>query len=143
MNSYTIDELQVGQTAFFEKTITEADVTLYAGLTGDFSYIHVNEERAKKTRFGRRIVHGMFSMGLISNVLGTQLPGLGTIYVSQEIKFLRPVFIGDTVRAQVEVLEIMHEKGRVRLKTTCFNQAGEAVLTGECVMIPPSISEKQ
>ncbi|MGE5371049.1 MAG: MaoC family dehydratase [Solirubrobacterales bacterium] len=141
MLSHTIDQINIGDTAYFEKTITEADVTLYAGLTGDFSYVHVNEERAKKTRFGRRIVHGMFLMGLISNVLGTQLPGHGTIYVSQEVKFLRPTFIGDTVRAQVEVIEIIREKGRVRLKTTCANQAGEQLLTGECVMIPPTVAE--
>ncbi|MGI6712439.1 MAG: MaoC family dehydratase [Bacillota bacterium] len=138
MQSYHLDKLKIGDSVWMEKTVSETDIYNYAGITGDFSSLHVNEERAKNSRFGRRIAHGMLLAGFISAVLGTQLPGIGTIYVSQSIKFLKPVYIGDTVRAQVEVIEIDSVKRRVKLKTTCTNQQGEDVLIGEAVVIPPS-----
>ncbi|NSW92929.1 MAG: MaoC family dehydratase [Firmicutes bacterium] len=138
MQGYTIDRLKIGDKGWLEKTITETDVYNYAGITGDFSLVHVNEARAKQGRFGRRVVHGMLLMGLISAVIGTQMPGTGTIYVSQVVKFLKPVFFNDTIRAEVEVIGIDAERERVRLKTTCTNQDGQLVLTGEAEVIPPT-----
>ena len=137
MKGKTIDELNVGQTASFTKTISESDVYLFAGITGDFNPAHVNEVYAKNTAFKTRIAHGMLSAGLISNVLGNQLPGPGTIYMQQQLNFRAPVAIGDTVTATVEVVEILREKKRVRLKTVCTNQDGVVVLDGEALISPP------
>jgi 3-hydroxybutyryl-CoA dehydratase len=137
MKGKTIDELNVGQTASFAKTISESDVYLFAGITGDFNPAHVNEAYAKNTAFKTRIAHGMLSAGLISNVLGNQLPGPGTIYMQQQLNFRAPVAIGDTVTATVEVIEILREIKRVRLKTVCTNQDGVVVLDGEALISPP------
>lgn len=137
MQGRSINELKIGDRDWMEKTVTETDVYNYAGITGDFSWVHVNEERARKGRFGQRIVHGMLTIGFISCVIGTRLPGPGTIYVYQDMKFSRPVFFNDTIHAEVEVIGIDKEKGRVRLKTTVTNQHGETVLSGEAVVIPP------
>ena len=137
MNGKTIDELNVGQTASFTKTISESDVYMYAGITGDFNPAHVNETYAKKTAFKTRIAHGMLSAGLISNVLGNQLPGPGTIYLQQNLNFRAPVTIGDTITATVEVIEVIREKKRVRLKTVCTNQDNVVVLDGEALISPP------
>lgn len=131
------NELNVGDKGYIEKTVTETDVYLYAGITGDFSWLHVNEKRAQQGHFKTRIVHGMLLIGLISTVIGNRMPGAGTIYESQNITFLRPCYINDTIRAQTEVTELLG-KGRVRLKTTCFNQDGLVILDGEAVVIPPS-----
>ncbi|MGD9971681.1 MAG: MaoC family dehydratase [Desulfatirhabdiaceae bacterium] len=137
MRGNTIDELTVGQTASFTKTISESDVYLYAGITGDFNPAHVNETYAKNTAFKTRIAHGMLSAGLISGVLGNQLPGPGTIYMQQQVNFRAPVTIGDTITATVEVIEIIREKKRVRLKTFCTNQNDVVVLDGEALVSPP------
>lgn len=137
MKGKTIDELNVGQTASFTKTISESDVYLYAGITGDFNPAHVNEIYAKKTAFKTRIAHGMLSAGLISSVLGNQLPGPGTIYMQQQLSFRAPVTIGDTITATVEVIEVIREKKRVRLKTVCTNQKDVVVLDGEALISPP------
>lgn len=133
----TIDMLKVGETSQFSKTISESDVYLYAGVTGDLNPAHVNEAYAQKTFFKTRIAHGMLSAGFVSNVLANQLPGPGTIYIRQELNFLAPVFIGDTLTARVEVLEILDAEHRVRLKTTCTKQDGTAVLEGEAIVSPP------
>lgn len=133
----TIDELRVGDSAEFAKTISEGDIYLYAGITGDFNPAHVNEVYAQQTFFKTRIAHGMLSAGFISAVIANQLPGPGTIYIKQELEFLAPVRIGDTIRARVEVLEVMAEKKRVRLKTTCANQQGTVVLGGQAIVSPP------
>jgi 3-hydroxybutyryl-CoA dehydratase len=133
----TIHELSVGDTAQFTKTVSEADVYLFAGVTGDFNPAHIDEEYAKKTYFGTRIAHGLLSAGFISTVLGNRLPGPGSVYLRQELTFLGAVKIGDTITAAVEVLEIDTVKGRVRLLTTCDNQEGKRVLTGEAVVSPP------
>jgi 3-hydroxybutyryl-CoA dehydratase len=133
----TIAELSVGDTAQFTKTVSEADVYLFAGVTGDFNPAHVDEEYAKKTYFGTRIAHGLLSAGFISTVLGNRLPGPGSIYLRQELTFLGVVKIGDTITARVEVTEIDTVKGRVKLLTTCDNQEGTRVLTGEAVVSPP------
>jgi len=133
----TIDELKVGDSAQFSKTVSETDVYLFAGITGDFNPAHVDEEYAKKTYFGTRIAHGLLPAGFISAVLGTRLPGPGSIYLRQELTFLGTVKVGDTITARVEVAEIDTTKGRVRLLTTCDNQEGKRVLTGEAVVSPP------
>ena len=124
----TIEELQVGDTARFSKTISESDVYLFAGVTGDLNPAHVNEDYAKDTFFKTRIAHGMLSASFISTVIGTMLPGPGTIYMHQEVSFLAPVKFGDTVTAIVEVAEIIAEKKRVRLKTYCVNQDNTTVV---------------
>jgi len=130
-----IDEIQVGQVAEMAKTVTEADVTLFAGVTGDFNPVHVDAEVAAQSRFGERIAHGMLSAGFISAVLGMRLPGTGSIYLSQSLRFTKPVRIGDTVTARVEVVEVLATKRRVRLATVCRNQQGETVVEGEAVVM--------
>lgn len=130
--------LQVGQSAEFAKTVTESDVVLFAGITGDFNPAHVNEVEASKSRFGGRIAHGMLSAGFISACIAMKLPGPGTIYLTQSLKFTRPVRIGDTVTARVEVLEWNEGKRRARLATTCRNQDGDMVIDGEALVMVPS-----
>ncbi len=138
----TIDQIKVGDTAELSKTISETDVYLYAGISGDFNPAHINEVYAEKTFFKTRIVHGMLPAGFISAILGTELPGPGTIYIKQELKFLAPVHIGDTITARAEVVEVIAEKNRIRLKTTCSNQEGTIVLDGEATASPPRAPKK-
>ena len=130
-----IDEIQVGQVAELAKTVTEADVTLFAGVTGDFNPVHVDAEAATQSRFGERIAHGMLSAGFISAVLGMRLPGTGSIYLSQSLRFTKPVRIGDTVTARVEGMEVLATTRRVRLATVCRTQQGETVVAGEAVVM--------
>jgi len=132
----TIEEIRLNETAEFSKTISESDVYLYAGVTGDLNPAHINEEYARETFFKTRIAHGMLAARLISAVLGMSLPGPGSIYVRQELNFLAPVRIGDTVTARVEVIEIMSEKKQLRLRTTCSTQDGTLVLDGEAIISP-------
>ncbi len=132
----TYDQIEVGEVAEFSKTFSEADIYLYAGISGDFNPAHINEAFASQTYFKTRIAHGMLSAGLISAVIGTQLPGPGTIYMQQTLSFLTPVYVGDTIQARVEVVEKL-EKKRVRLKTTCLNQDDVVVLDGEALVSPP------
>lgn len=133
----TIQEIKLGEKASTEKTISESDVYLFAGITGDLNPAHVSQVAAEKSIFGSRIAHGILVSGLISKVLGMQLPGPGTIYLSQNLKFVAPVKFGDTITAEAEVTEIMAEKNRVRLKTICTNQDGRTVISGEAVVMPP------
>jgi 3-hydroxybutyryl-CoA dehydratase len=137
MKGKTINELKVGDAAEFTKTVSEADVYLYAGVSGDLNPAHINETYAQATFFKTRIAHGMLTAGFISAVLGTQLPGPGTIYMRQELNFKAPVRFGDTITARAEIIDINTEKKRVRLKTTCVNQEGTLVLDGEAVVSPP------
>lgn len=132
-----IDELRVGDSAEFSKTISETDVYSYAGITGDLNPAHINEDYAKQTHFKTRIAHGLLTAGLISAVLGTKLPGPGTIYLKQELNFMAPVHIGDTITAKIEVLELIPAKNRAILKTTCSNGEGQIVLEGQAVVMPP------
>ncbi len=129
------ETFQIGQRDSFSKTVTEADVTTFAGLIGDFNPIHVDAEYARKSRFGRRVAHGMFTGGLISSVLGNKLPGPGSIYLSQQIEFLAPVYIGDTITATVEVSEWRPEKRIITLKTDAYNQDDKQVVTGKAVLL--------
>ena len=138
----TIEQLKVGDAARFSKTVSESDVYLFAGITGDLNPAHVNEDYAKDTFFKTRIVHGMLSASFISTVIGTMLPGPGTIYMRQEISFLAPVKFGDTVTAVVEVAEILAEKKQVRLKTYCMNQENTTVVDGEALVSPPRAPKK-
>ena len=133
----TIDGLEVGESTEFSKTISEFDIYLFAGVTGDMNPAHINEPYARTTFFKTRIAHGLLPAGFISNVIAMKLPGPRTIYLRQELNFRAPVRIGDTIMARVEVLEIMKEKKHVRLKTTCTNQDGVVVLEGEAVVSPP------
>lgn len=133
-----LEDIAVGQKAEFTKTVTETDVVLFAGITGDFNPAHVNEVEAARGMFGGRIAHGMLSAGFISTVLAMRLPGPGTIYLSQSLRFVRPVHIGDTVTARVEVAEVIAAKRRVRLTTTVANQHGEQVIDGEAVVMVPA-----
>jgi len=130
-----IDELQVGQAAEMAKTVTEADIALFAGVTGDFNPVHVDAVAAAQSRFGERIAHGMLSAGFISAVIAMRLPGPGSIYLSQSLRFTKPVRIGDTVTTRVEVVEVMAPKRRLRLATVCRNQNGETVVEGEAVVM--------
>ncbi|MBS3872091.1 MAG: MaoC family dehydratase [Firmicutes bacterium] len=130
-------EFSVGSVARKERLITEQDIAFFAELSGDFSPIHMDEEYAKNTRFKGRIAHGMMTAGFISAVLGTQLPGEGTIYLSQSLKFLAPVRIGETVVVEVEVLEIDTEKRRARLKTTGRTEQAGMVVEGEALVMYP------
>ena len=133
----TIHELEMGDRAEFSKTISESDIYLYAGITGDFNPAHVNQDYAEKTFFKSRIAHGLLVAGLISAVIANQLPGPGTIYLKQELDFLAPVYIGDTVTASVEVMEIQRDKNRVLLKTLCKNQQDKLVIDGKAIVSPP------
>lgn len=130
-------EIQIGDAAEFSKTVSETDIYLYAGITGDLNPAHINAAYAEKTFFKVRIAHGMLTAGFISTILGTLLPGPGTIYLKQELRFLAPVQIGDTITARAEVTAKVEEKNKVTLKTTCNNQDGTLVLDGEAVVSPP------
>ena len=130
-----IEDIHVGDVAELAKTVTESDIVLFAGVTGDFNPVHIDAEAAKQSVFGERIAHGMLSAGFISAVLGMRLPGSGSIYLSQTLRFTKPVRIGDTVTARVEVVEVMSAKRRVRLATSCRNQNGEVVVDGEAVVM--------
>jgi len=131
------EDLRVGQTASLGKTISEADILMFAAVSLDTNPVHLNEEAAKASIFGTRIAHGMLSAGLISAVLGTQLPGPGTLYMSQQLRFRAPVKIGDTVTATVEVTALNEEKKRATLKTIC-TVGDEVVIEGEAYVQVPS-----
>ena len=126
----TFSELYVGQKASVQKTFTDADLRAFAEVSLDTNPIHLDEEYAKTTIFGRRIVHGILTSGLISAVLANKLPGPGTIYLGQELKFTAPVFLGDTITAECEIAEIREDKHIVKLNTTCYNQDGKVVISG-------------
>ena len=134
--TYHIDQLQPGMSASIAKTVTEADIILFAGVSTDVNPAHLDEEYCKGTMFGGRIAHGMLSAGFISAVLANKLPGPGTIYLSQTLKFKAPVRPGDTVTATVTVREVNVAKNRVTLDTVC-SVAGKTVIEGEALMMPP------
>lgn len=137
MNGLSIEQIKIGDKVFVEKTISETDVYLFAGITGDLNPAHVNQIKAEQTMFKGRIAHGILITGLISTCLGMYLPGPGTIYMSQQVRFTAPVHIGDTIKAEVEVIEINLEKNRVKLKTICTNQYDKVVIDGEAMVMPP------
>jgi 3-hydroxybutyryl-CoA dehydratase len=136
------DQLQVGMKASFSKTVTETDVYLFAGISGDFNPMHVNEEFARLTPFKTRIAHGALPQCLIAPVLGTKLPGLGTIALEITTRFRAPTFFGDTITATAEVVEKLEDKRRVRMSLLWTNQRGDTVATGEAIVIPPPKQEE-
>lgn len=142
MESYSMDELTVGQSASRTKTFTEGDVLVFAGFTGDMNPVHINEEFAKTTKFGRRIVHGPYVFTLVGSVLGQQLPGGGSVYVSQTLKFKAPVFVGDTITCTLTVTDKNVERNRLTLSTILTNQDGTVVIEGEAVTMPALKSKR-
>jgi len=136
-NGKSIGELKIGDSAQIVKTITEGDIELFARATGDFNPVHLDAAYAEKTMFKGRIAHGLLSVGFFSAILGNILPGHGTIYLSQEVKFVAPVRIGDTITAKVELIELIPEKNRVRFRTSCVNQDGKLVVDGIAWTMPP------
>ena len=136
MNGLFLEELTVGQSAMFGKTVTEADITAFAGVSGDTNPIHLHEGFAKTTRFGQRIAHGMLSGSFISTVIGTKLPGPGAIYVSQTLNFMAPVMIGETITAVATITAIDDLRRRVTLRTQCLS-GDKVVIEGEAVVQVP------
>jgi 3-hydroxybutyryl-CoA dehydratase len=128
------EEFAVGDSATFSKTIGEADILLFAAISGDMYGLHVDEEYAKTTRFGRRVAHGMLTASLLSTVNAMLLQRPGGLYVSQAVRFLRPVFIGDTLTARAEVVELLPAKRRMRCTTTVVNARGKTVVDGESIV---------
>ena len=126
----TFSELKIGQKASVQKTFTAADVTAFAGISTDVNPIHMSDGYAKNTPFGQRIVHGILTSGLISAVLANKLPGPGTVYLGQELRFTAPVLLGDDITAECEIVELREDKKIVKLSTTCYNQDGKKVITG-------------
>ncbi len=135
--SKTYDEIKIGDCASLSRTLTKKDILLFAAVTGDMNPAHLDEEYAKTDIFHGVIGHGMWTGSLFSSLLGMQLPGLGTIYLGQTLKFLRPVYLNDTVTARAEVIAKDDKYKRITLKTTCTNQKGEVVLDGEALVRPP------
>lgn len=133
----TIAQIKLGDHASVTKTIGESDVYLFAGITGDLNPAHTDEVASSKTPFKGRIAHGILTAGLISTVLGMYLPGPGTIYLGQNLKFTKPVHIGDTITATATVTEILADRGQIKLETVCKNQNDELVIKGEATVMPP------
>ena len=127
--------LQVGRSAEVSKTITDADIEAFAALTGDRNPVHLDDEYAARSRFGRRIAHGMIGASLLSAVIANELPGRGSVYLSQSLRFTAPVYPGDTVTARVTVTRLREDKPVVTLETVCTNQRGERVIEGEAVVL--------
>ncbi len=134
----TYEEIEVGDSASFTKTITETDVYLYAGISGDFNPMHVDEEYAKTTQFGSRIAHGGLASSLLAPVLGMKLPGLGTVALSVEQKYRAPTYFGDTITCTVTVTKKIPKMKAVELKVEWKNQDGKMVSKGSCRALPPS-----
>ncbi len=129
---------KIGESQEVSKTISETDVYLFAGISGDFNPVHVNRVEAEGSLFGKQIAHGILVGGLLSNVIGMKLPGPGTIYMEQDMKFLKPVYIGDTVSARVEIAEVLNrEKHVLRLRTQIKNQNGDIVIDGFAIVKAP------
>lgn len=126
---------KVGDTASITKTISDADIRAFANVTGDNNPVHLDEEFGKRSRFGARIAHGMLTASLISAVLANKLPGEGSVYLGQTLKFVAPVFPGDEVTARVTVTEVREDKPILKLETVCLNQKGETVIRGEATVL--------
>ena len=132
----TRSTLETNDSGSFTKTITERDIFAFADASGDYNPLHIDESYARQTAFGHRVAHGILTAGIISTVLGSEIPGVGTVFVELHIKFVRPVFIHDTVTATATVTEIINPK-RVRMFVACVNQKGEDVAIGNAIVIPP------
>ncbi len=141
LHGYYLEDLELGMTAVYAKTITDADIVLFAGISGDTNPLHLNSEFADGTRFEGRVAHGMLTASFISAVIGTKLPGPGCIYMSQTIRWSAPVRAGDTVVARVTITDINREKERVLMDTTC-SVGEEVVLEGECLAKVPARADR-
>ncbi|MBV1871685.1 MAG: MaoC family dehydratase N-terminal domain-containing protein [Gammaproteobacteria bacterium] len=138
LSNKTYDEINIGDSASYSKTLTEEDVLLFASTSGDINPVHLNEEFAKGTPFGGRIAHGMWSASLVSAAIATELPGPGSIYVGQSLKFKRPVFINDTLTVELKIIEKIDKRQRVLISCKVLNQNGALILTGEADVMAPS-----
>jgi 3-hydroxybutyryl-CoA dehydratase len=136
MNGLFLEDLKVGQQAMFGRTVTDADILAYAGVSGDTNPIHLHDGFARTTRFGQRIAQGMLSAGYISTVIGTRLPGPGAVYISQTLNFMAPVVVGDTITAVATITAIDDKRRRVALKTQCLN-GDKVVIDGEAIVLVP------
>ena len=134
LHGFFIEDLQLDQTDKIERKITQKDIDNFAKLTGDNNPVHTNLDFAKKTIFKQKVAHGFLSASLISTLIATKLPGPGSIYLSQNLKFLAPVFIDDLVRVKVTVKEIDHEKKKVKLQTECFKNE-KKIISGEAIVL--------
>jgi acyl dehydratase len=137
MKRLTLEVLKVGDSQTMTKQFTESDVIGFAHVTGDVNPAHLDENYAKNTFFKTRIVHGMLVGSLFSAIFGTEFPGLGSIYINQSLKFIKPVYLNDTITAKVTIKEIITEKNRVIFDCVANNQNQEVVLVGEAVIMPP------
>ncbi|NRB39581.1 MAG: MaoC family dehydratase [Pseudomonadales bacterium] len=137
LTNVTIDELEIGQKATYSKTCTADDITLFATVSGDVNPVHLDDDFAAGTPFGKRIAHGMYTGALVSAALAIELPGPGTIYMGQELKFKAPVFIGDEITVELEVDTIRADKAIVALLCTCTNQEGTVVAVGKATVMAP------
>jgi acyl dehydratase len=140
MIGLTLGDIRVGDTAKIVRRVDDRDIASFVDAVGDYNPVHADREYAATTIFKEPIAPGIWTAGLISAVIGTRLPGPGAIYLSQELKFLRPVLFHDVITARVEVVEVLSERNRMRLKTVCTNQRGEEVLTGEALVMPSKTS---
>src|SRR6202158_2874521 len=140
MIGITIEDVRVGDTAQIVRRVDDGDIASFVDAVGEYKPMHGDREYAATTMFKEPIAPGIWTAGLISGVIGTRLPGPGAIYLSQELKFLKPVFFGDVITARVEVLEVLRERNRIRLKTVCTNQRGEEVLIGDALVMPSKTS---
>ncbi|MBM3541356.1 MAG: MaoC family dehydratase [Alphaproteobacteria bacterium] len=141
-HGYYIEDLAVGMSAFFGKTVTDADLVLFSGVSGDTNPMHINRDFATGTRFGGPIVHGMLTASFISTVIGTRLPGPGCVYLSQSLRFKAPVRVGDTVQVRATVKEIQSERRRVIIDTACM-VGDTVVLDGEALIMVPSRAQAE
>ena len=140
LHGFFIEDLKVGQEAILSKTITEADIANFSGVTGDNNPVHISDDFASKTIFKKRVAHGFFTASLISTLIATKLPGPGSIYISQTLKFLAPAYIGDNILTRVIIQKIDKEKRRVNLLTECFI-SNKKILTGEAEILVDKKSE--
>ena len=139
MIGLTVVDIEVGDSAQVVRRATDEDIAAFVESVGDYNPIHADPEYASTTIFKEPIAPGIWTAGLISAVIGTRLPGPGAIYLSQELKFLKPVLFGDVITARAEVVEVMRERNRMRLRTVCTNQRGDEVLTGEALVMPSKV----
>lgn len=137
------DDIKIGDSSSIERKVTQSDIEIYSKISGDTNPLHTDAEYAKKTIFGKIIAHGSFTASMISAVLATKLPGPGYIYISQEVKFLKPVYPGDTIKTEVVVTKKIEGKKILELNTTCKNQKDEIVLDGKALVMAPRIAEKK
>jgi len=139
----TVSEMTIGDVAYFAKTLTETDMMLFAGITGDLNQLPVNDEFARKTRYGQRVAHGMLTASFVTNLLGMKLPGFGTVLRSFKVRFTAPVFLNDTVEIGIRVTETNVAGNTASFDTWAVNQQGQTVMQGSCVVTPPVKLEQE